>query len=272
MLVLLCAVGVAVIGAVVLPPMWRQRRRAALRRTPLPQAWHQILQRRVPAYRRLPPALRQQLHGIIQVLLAEKQFVGCAGLEVTDAMRVTIAAQAGLLLLNRETGYYPGLSSILVYPQAFFVRHESRDDAGVHSLRERVLSGESWGLGKVVVSWDDVERGTADFSDGVNVVLHEFAHQLDQESGSANGAPLLRSREGYRHWSHVFSAEYDALCQRVARNEPSLIDPYGATDPAEFFAVVTELFFERPGDLAQQHPSLYDELSAYYGVDPAQWA
>jgi Mlc titration factor MtfA (ptsG expression regulator) len=141
MLVLLGAVGAGVIGAVVLPPVWRERRRAALRRTPLPDAWQQILRRRVPAYGRLPPALRQQLHGIIQVLLAEKQFVGCAGLEVTEAMRVTIAAQAGLLLLNRDTGYYPGLSSILVYPQAFFVRHESRDDAGVHSLRERVLSG-----------------------------------------------------------------------------------------------------------------------------------
>lgn len=268
---LVIVVGAVVIAAVVLRPMLLKARRRRVRARPFPTAWDQFLSAHLPFYRSLPDELRRQLRGHIQVLMAEKQFIGCAGLEPTDEMRVTIVAQAALLLLNRATEYYPKLTSILIYPAAFVTRHESRDGSGIHSVREQVLSGESWDLGKVIVSWDDVTAGARDFHDGVNVVLHEFAHQLDQESGAANGAPSLPSQQQMQRWSEVFTREYALLSERVERGEPTLIDAYGAVNPAEFFAVATETFFELPERLADQQPQLYEVLRDYYCVDPVEW-
>ncbi len=246
-------------------------RRARVQRRPFPAAWRDILRRRMPLYARLPPDLQLQLKKHVQVLVAEKPFVGCAGLAVTDEMRVLVAAQAALLLLNRRAGYFPGLRQVLLYPGAFRVERSEDDAAGLQHATRRVLSGESWQQGQVLLSWEDVLAGAADPQDGHNVVIHEFAHQLDQERGRANGAPWLGRREAYGPWAAVLGAEYAALRERLARGEGGLIDPYGATEPAEFFAVVSEHFFEQPAALAAAHPALFGQLAEYYRTDPRHW-
>jgi Mlc titration factor MtfA (ptsG expression regulator) len=252
-------------------PMLVERRRNRLRSRPFPSEWRSIIARRVPYFRRLPADLQMQLKKHILVFLAEKPFIGCRGLVVTDEIRVTIAAQACLLILNRRTDYFPKLRQILVYPAAFVVDRVHADASGVMQERRHALSGESWSQGQVILSWEDTLEGAGIVDDGRNVVIHEFAHQLDQESGRANGAPLLGGHERYASWSKVLGAEFDTLVRRSLAQEASLISDYGATDPAEFFAVVTEIFFEQPQRLATEHPALYGELARFYRVDPAGW-
>jgi Mlc titration factor MtfA (ptsG expression regulator) len=219
----------------------------------------------------LPADLQLSLKRRMQVFLAEKPFIGCAGLEVTDEMRVVIAAQACLLILGRRTDYFANLRQILVYPGAFIVDRVHADSAGVLQDRRQVLSGESWSQGQVILSWDDVVAGAAIADDGRNVVIHEFAHQLDQQKGFANGAPWLGQRDRYARWSRVLGEEFGRLQAQVTTGQPSLFSDYGATDPAEFFAVVSEVFFEQPREMATLHPSLYDELRILYRVDPLAW-
>ena len=253
------------------PPLLAALRRERIRRQPFPTAWREILRRRMPAFARLPADLQLQLKKHVQVLLAEKPFIGCAGLVVSDEMRVLIAAQAALLLLNRRADYFGNLRQVLVYPGAFVVERSDADGSGLTHETRRALAGESWQQGQVLLSWDDVLAGAADPDDGHNVVIHEFAHQLDQERGRANGAPWLGRRERYAPWAAVLSAEFNALQQRLARGETGVIDAYAATDPAEFFAVVTEHFFEQPAALASAHPALYGELVQCYRTDPLSW-
>jgi MtfA peptidase len=252
-------------------PWWTRRQRRRTGEQPFPAAWRRILRRHVPIVARLPAELQLQLKRQIQVFLAEKPFIGCAGFKVTDRVRVVIAAQACLLLLNRPAGGFGGLRQVLVYPDAFLVDRVAADGAGVQQEHRRALAGESWSQGQVILSWADVQEGAAVTDDGRNVVIHEFAHQLDQESGSANGAPFLGGRERYAHWSRVLGAEYERLRERVARGEPSLLSAYGATEPAEFFAVASEVFFEQPRQLSADAPALYRELGRYYRVDPLNW-
>jgi Mlc titration factor MtfA (ptsG expression regulator) len=247
------------------------RRRARLMKTPLPPAQLAIIERHVPYYTLLPPDDRRELLGLVQVLLAEKHFEGCDGLEITDEIRLTIAAQACILLLHRKTDFYPLLVSILVYPHPFVAEHKKRGPAGTVIEDVEALEGESWSTGALILSWDDVLRDMEDVHDGYNVVFHEFAHQLDDESGIADGAPALPKREMYNEWARVFRAEYDALIKAAERHRPTLIDPYGTENPAEFFAVVTETFFELPHELKADHPELYDLLSRYYMQDPASY-
>jgi Mlc titration factor MtfA (ptsG expression regulator) len=247
--------------------VWRNR---LIRNRPLPPQWLAIIQRSVPVYSSFSGAEQKRLQQLIRLFLASKKFYGCGGLVMTDEIRVTIAAQACLLLLHQGWSVYPDLFSILVYPDAFQTqRNEHREDGTVIS-EHRELLGESWSNGKVILSWDDVTRGIADFSDGRNVVLHEFAHQLDSATGSTNGAPALRTTS-YATWSRVLGENFDDLRWRSLRGEPIVLDSYGATNPAEFFAVATEAFFERPAALAAHRPELYQELSAYYRVDPRAW-
>jgi hypothetical protein len=253
------------------PPVAAALRRNRLRRQPFPPAWRDILRRRMPAYLRLPADLQLQIRKHVQVLVAEKPFIGCAGLAVTDEMRVLIAAQAALLLLNRSAGYFSNLRQVLVYPGAFIVERSQADGSGLTHETRRALVGESWQAGQLLLSWDDVLAGAADPEDGHNVVIHEFAHQLDQERGRANGAPWLGVREGYPRWAAVLGSEFEALRQRLARGEAGVIDAYAATDPAEFFAVVSEHFFEQPSALAAAHPALYAEFARLYRTDPLSW-
>ena len=257
----------AALAGPTLARLWRRRRIA---RRPFPAAWRDIMRRRVPLAHELPAAQQLLLKKRIQVLLAEVPFVGCAGLEVSDEMRVTIAAQAAFLLLGRG-GSFGNLREVLVYPGHFVVpRSEVGAGGVVHEARD-VLAGQSWQRGQVIVAWDAVRDGAADPHDGANVVLHEFAHQLDQDTGAANGAPYVGRAALQQAWARVMNQEFVALRARLARAEPSLIEPYAATSPAEFFAVTTELFFERPGALAAERPELYEQLKRCYRLDPASW-
>lgn len=225
----------------------------------------------MPLYRQLPPQLRARLDGLVQQFVAEKEFVGCQGLVVTQEMRLVIAAQACLLVVNRAARLYDELFSILIYPAAFIVPEVHHDEAGVVHHRESVLSGQTWDTHRVILSWDDVRAGAESKGDGFNVVFHEFAHYLDAEDGGVNGAPLLGDEEHYQRWSQVMSAEFHTLRDAAARGEPTLLDAYGAQDPGEFFAVATEVFFELPVELRERHAALYAELRSFYRLDPASW-
>jgi MtfA peptidase len=205
------------------------------------------------------------LKSYIRWFVATKQFEGCAGLGITDEIRITVAAQACLLLLRRQTPCYERLRSIHVYP-------------GTSITPSSSVSGESWDLGIVVLSWDSVRGGATNPFDGHNLVLHEFAHQLDQEDGQANGTPLLErgrapaERFGlYTSWARMLSAEYETLKRCSERGRKSVMDSYGSENPAEFFAVATECFFEKPRQLANRHPELYAELKQFYRQDPVAW-
>jgi Mlc titration factor MtfA (ptsG expression regulator) len=252
-------------------PLFGEWRRARIRSRPFAAEWRQILRRRVPYFRTLPTDLQLQLKKRIQVFLAEKPFIGCAGLTVTDEMRVTIAAQACLLVLHRRGECFSGLRQILVYPGPFAVDKLHADGSGVVQDQRQVLAGESWSLGQVVLSWEDAIEGAATVDDGRNVVIHEFAHQLDQENGRANGAPPMAGKARRARWATVLGAEFEALRLALAEGRPTLIGSYGASDPAEFFAVTSEVFFEQPVEMAASHAALYRVLSEFYRVDPLSW-
>lgn len=264
-------VGMVIIGYIALKPRWREHHRDKVRRQPFKKEWRKIIQKRMPFFRLMPTDLQLQLKQHIQVFLAEKNFVGCNGIKITDEIRLTIAAQACLLLLNRKTNYYPKLKTILVYPRAFFKQQHMQGSDGVQFTQQQKLAGESWSFGKIVLSWEDTLHGANIPNDGHNVVLHEFAHQLDQENGIANGAPTLGKNQTYQSWSKTFAKQFALLKQQATHGQPSLFDYYGATEPAEFFAVTTEVFFEQPKPFFQQHPRLYNQLKAYYHVDPVLW-
>lgn len=249
----------------------RARRRDAVHRRPFPPEWSLLLRQQVPLYARLPQALREQLHGHIQILLDEKDFHPAAGFQLSDAMRLIILAQASLLLLNRPVDYFPMLHSIVVHPGRFVVNRETWDATGIHNSDRQILSGESWEQGQLVLSWDDSLTGGLISDDGYNVVLHEFAHQLDLESGAVNGIPGLDSTPQRDTWTRAFSAAYADHCARIEAQTPTWLDPYAATSPAEFFAVITEAFFELPHQVHSHYPLVYQALGNYYRVDPREW-
>jgi Mlc titration factor MtfA (ptsG expression regulator) len=252
-------------------PLFRYYRRKQLTIKPFPPEWEQILNRSVALYRYLPDSLKKELQGHIQIFLSEKIFEGCGGLQITDEIRVTIAGQACILLLNRKKPtYYPKLYTILVYPSAYVAKKVTVKGME-HTEEMTVRGGESWGRGEVVLAWDYVRKAAIDLAFGHNVVLHEFAHQLDQEDGSSNGAPILDKRSSYKTWAMVLSKEYEDLQRKTLSGRKDIMDAYGATDPAEFFAVATETFFERPKQMKLSHPELYNELRSYYGLDPLKW-
>ncbi len=265
-------IGAGLLAAWLLPKL---RLRRALAR-PLAPDLVAILERNLAQYARMDEGQQRRLRRLVQQFLHEKAFVGCAGLEVTDEMRVTIAAQACMLVLGRTgdtspASLYPSLHAVLVYPGAFLVPRREVDAAGVVTEQRQDLLGESWGDGRVILSWDHVRRAGADAPESHNVVLHEFAHQLDSESGSTNGAPYLGSTERYRSWSEVLSRNYAALRRDAMWGQRGVLDHYGASSPAEFFAVATESFFEQPWELSARHPDLYEEFLKYFRVDPRDW-
>jgi Mlc titration factor MtfA (ptsG expression regulator) len=209
----------------------------------------------------------------MQVFIADKTFTGCGGIAITEAMRLTIAAQACLLIANRSTDVYPWLRAVLVYPASFVARHEVSDEAGVLTIEDRELSGESWPEGKVILAWADVRAGAAGRDDG-NVVYHEFAHQLDLAESLTAGIPArgpLGTDGGSRTFTATLVAEYRAFCEVLDRGGATLLPEDAGDDPGEFFAVASEFFIERPCELAAERPALYALLGGYYRIDPAAW-
>jgi len=258
---------VAVVFAFEMP---RMRLRYVLKKAfPLP--YSRILRKNLPEYARMPTDLQMQLKRRIRQFLFQKTFVGCGGVEITDEIRVTIAGKACMLLLNRPSDVYPKLTHILVYPSAFVAPRQQMLSGGVVTHTNQGLSGESWSDGRVILAWDQVLQGGHNAMHGQDVVMHEFAHQLDSETGQTNGAPLLSSAAAYRAWSQVMEKEYEALLQAIQHHHHTVIDPYGATNPAEFFAVSTEAFFKKSKELAQHHPALYEQLRSFYQVEPRDW-
>ncbi len=257
----------AIAAVVYVYPRWRQRR---VLEQPFKPHLLAIVRTTLPFFPKMSADEQKQLLDLIRLFLADKTFHGCAGQTIDDTVRVTIAAQACLLLLNRGTSVFPNLKHILVYPSSFVREREFEDEDGVVSTVSEDLLGESWQEGKVILAWDDVEYGTESVGDGENVVLHEFAHQLDSESGTQDGAPILK-RNDPAEWKAVMTAAFEALNESADLNEETLLDPYGAEDPAEFFAVATETFFERAEELALDHPALFAELKKFYCVDPRLW-
>jgi hypothetical protein len=248
---------------------FKHRRRDAIRHHPFPAEWRAIIEKNVPYVACLSPEDRQELVGHVQVFLAEKHFEGCGGLQMTDEARVTIATQACVLLLHRQADYYPNLVSILVYPTTYLVRGGRHTADGLVAEGSEARLGESWARDVVVLAWDSVLSGAADIHDGHNVVLHEFAHQLDQECSVGDGVPVLPRRSMYVAWARVLGHDFDQLVRDAEHHHRTLIDQYGATNPAEFFAVATETFFEKPRQLRVKHPELYSQLQQFYRQDPA---
>lgn len=252
-------------------------RKAAARRSLLSKRFTKkqtaLLKKRFPRYRTLPEDIKSVLQGYANLLIHDKHYEACGGLpKVTDEMKLVISAQAALLLVGlKKPHFYPRLKSILVYPGAFHDRGQRR--FGIHDEDRGTLLGESWETGSVILSWESVLAGARNADDGMNVTIHEFAHQLDQADGAADGVPILGSRDAYRQWSEIFQREYEELVDEVndRRGPEPFLDPYGATHPAEFFAVASETFFEEPRELEKEHPELYEQLRSFYGLDPASW-
>lgn len=237
---------------------------------PFPEGWLRILASNLPYYACLPAGLQEKLRRLIQAFLADKWFEGAGGLTITDEIRVTIAAQASVLLLGMDEDLYPGLRTIIVYPHTYRAKETVHRPEGTQIERSQVRTGESWSYGTIVLSWDNVLHGTLDMRDGENVVLHEFAHQLDDEMGPGDGVPDLPNLSRYRAWAKVFAREYGQLLARLRRQRSDIFRTYAAESPAEFFAVATELFFEKSGQLRSLHPELYAQLRMFYGQDPAE--
>jgi len=246
---------------------FKARRRRRLMANPIPVEWEDVIRRRVHYFAFLPPDKKDELRGLVQVFLDEKGFEGCGGLQITDEVRVTIAAYACILLLGGQSDLFPKLRTVLVYPHSYLAPQYSRRPDGTVSEGLQGRSGESWSFGNIVLSWQDVLEDSSSRVER-NVVFHEFAHQLDFESGSAQGAPILPRGAKYADWARVLGSEYESLISSLESGRPSLLDKYGAYNPAEFFAVATECFFLKPVELRETHPELYSQLKIYYRQDP----
>ncbi len=252
---------------------FKERQRRQLRTQPFPNDWRSIISRNIPFFDRLPSEDQRELLGHVQVFLAEKKFEGCGGLKLTDEIRVTIATQACLLILHRRTDYYPQLVTILVYPSGYVVDEKRHLEGHIWSAGTEGRLGETGRrMGSMVLAWDAAKSGATDPSDGKNLVLHEFAHQLDFEDFAADGVPALSSRDARLSWAGVMKMEFAALRAADETGIPTLLNTYGATNPAEFFAVATEAFFEQPLALRRQHPRLYGELQGFFRQDPALYS
>lgn len=251
----------------------RRRRRTQLLEAPFPEAWRQILESRVGSVRYLSADERSRLEDLVQVFVHEKNFEGCGGLTLSDEIRVTIAGNAGLLLLGLDHDLYARVESILVYPSA--VRPPARErsplDTSLAVSEPRpALLGEAHLRGPVILTWDAVRHDSRHPRCGHNVVFHEFAHKLDMLDDEIDGTPPLRGSAAYARWSRVCGAVYFDLQARTRQGLPSFLDPYAAVSEAEFFAVATEVFFERPHALRREHADLYDVLREFYQQDPSQ--
>lgn len=264
-LVIAMVVVVAVMGVIVWRVKAKDAARQKLMETPLPAHWRRILEEDVRLYNRVPLELRRKLDGFIQVFLAEKRFEGCSGQEITDEVRVTVASLACMLILGHNRGIYPKLETILVYPGAYVGRDKKRLEGGT-IVEGDVRAGESWTRGPVIIAWEDAQAEARGEDIGHNVIVHEFAHQLDQEDGFADGQPSDADEDA--EWQDVLHEEFEDAAESF-EEEP--LDEYGQESMAEAFAVASEAFFEVSDELLEHHPRLYGKLKKYYGLDPAGW-
>jgi Mlc titration factor MtfA (ptsG expression regulator) len=249
----------------------RQRARARLLAEPFPDTWHQFLNANVAVYRLLPQGTQESLHNTLRIFVAERRWEGCGGLTITDEIQVTIAAQACLLLLGMEHDYFSQVSSILVYPSGFQVDQHHAGHGGLIEEEGVPVIGQAWRRGPVILAWDEVLADGREAGHGHNVVYHEFAHQLDFQGDWPHTLGRAEMRELERRWNEVMTAEYERLIRASEQGRATLLDDYGATSPAEFFAVSTECFFELPVQLQRRQPRLYEILQLFYGQDPAEW-
>ncbi len=265
---LLVFVGIA--GVLYGARRWKQRQdawRGAVRQSEFPTQWIVIMEREVGLFRRMPEPLRQELYPHVQEFMHFKRFEGCGDLELTEEMRLIVATLACILVLRRPSPVYPELCSILLYPGAFIA--PEREEPDMETIDEEdEMDGESWDIGAVVLAWDAVWREAPRRQSAKNVVLHEFAHQLARHEG------LDEALEGDMPETEAaqdFHQELEKLRRRCERGITGIIDEYGTTDPGEFFAVLTEVFFGQPKKLWQRHRRLYDIMQGYYRVNPLEW-
>ncbi|QSQ16906.1 M90 family metallopeptidase [Myxococcus landrumensis] len=240
-----------------MPGLFRLLRRRRLLRRPFPPEWLGHLDARVPFFATLSPALRQTFLDKLKVFAWEKEFIGAGGLEITDEIRVVVSATAVQLVVHLDLAYYDRLREIIVYPDAFLLPD-----------RTGVVLGEAKNWGSVILSWAAVLSGLRNPTDGHDTATHEFAHVLDRADGAFDGTPRLRSYSHYRAWASVMSEHFHGL-QEGRAVERRVLDDYGAVNEAEFFAVASEAFFERPVQMREKTPDLYEELKRFYGWDPA---
>ncbi|AXI47344.1 hypothetical protein C1J03_15800 [Sulfitobacter sp. SK012] len=251
--------------------LWSKRHvRSSLLKAELADHQRAIVSEQVPLTKILPPELRGKLEGKINLFLEQIEFVGCNGLEISEEMQLSIAAQACLLVVNNDA-WYSNLHSILIYPSAFKSR-QAEQRGYVTTEREIVRTGESWSRGPVVLSWAHSKQGASAPHDGHNVVFHEFAHQIDDLSGRTNGIPVLNRDQSVKDWGHVFAEAFERHVKQVHAGRSTLIDAYGAQGMEEFFAVVVEVFFERPAELKRRETEVYDQLATLFQLEPASWA
>lgn len=265
------ALGVVVIGALFAAYLiHRSRHRQRMLQSRLPGAAREYLEHNVWLYRCLPEEVRERLDGPVNLFLSELTFEGAAGLEIDDGKRLIVAAQACLLTLNNRTSRFARLSSIILYPSTYVAKRNRHDGWLVHS-GEDALAGEAWSIGAVTLAWDEVVAATSGANGGHNVVLHEFAHVIDYEDGDFDGLPGGQGPLDPAAWRRVMQREYARLRRRSVLRTRSVIDTYGAQDPSEFFAVITEHFFHKPHELFVSHPEVYGQLRSYYGLNPVTW-
>ncbi len=249
--------------------IFKDHRRRQIRSSPFPAGWQNLLQTDVRLFGTLTSSEQDKLKADMHILIVEKHWEGTGAVTVTDRVTVVVAGNAAMLLLGLENEYFDNFDSILVYPHSFTAPIKTIGPGGVVDEVPSGRIGEAWSTGPVILSWPDVVDGSLNDRDGRNVVLHEFAHKLDQQNGSADGVPRLGRHSNSEEWSSVMSREYESLLHDARRGRHTLLDSYGATNAAEFFAVVTECFFEKPKALKKEHSSLYEVFSGYYGQDPA---
>ncbi|WP_375690583.1 zinc-dependent peptidase [Pseudooceanicola sp. LIPI14-2-Ac024] len=252
--------------------LWTRRQgstRARLLATPLTDHERAVVAQQVPLTRRLPAEFREGFEGRINRFRDQVDFIGCDGLDVTEEMELSIAAQAALLVVG-SGAWYDTLRTVLIYPGAF-TSQRTEHNGYVVTRRQVARTGESWARGPVVLSWAHSRQGAMNERDGHNVVFHEFAHQLDALSGQTDGVPVLARDQSYADWDRAFATAYARHVRQVQAGHRTVIDPYGAEGREEFFAVLVEAFFEKPGTLRREEPAIYDQMSRLFRLSPDEW-
>ncbi len=248
---------------------WRNRRRKKILAVPIPDHWKTILDQNVSQLSQLTAQQRALLYQRVQIFVKEKYWEGCNGFQITEEVKLTIAGQACLLTLGFASDCFDRLKTILVYPDTYVAKESLLNSIGVLSEGTSFRLGESWGQGPIVLSWESIYEGGQTPDDGRNVVVHEFAHYYDAVDRQFDGTPPLNSAEEYERWNRVMTAEYQSLVAQLQHGHTTFIDPYGATNPAEFFAVCSEHFFEQPRQMREYSEDLYETLKLFYQQDPA---